>query len=142
MSELENRLLEYWKADADLWRRRVHVENSREELDEVGLSADAISVPLSSKPPTSRICGYCHQPFMAARPDRKYCSPLCQRQANHALDADRRHDKRVAMGLPVKPRRHRTRSRMTVTGTVSSREFTDTIATRCAKSAKRRATIH
>ena len=88
MSIAEQRLLEIWTASVKIWRQRMHIMDDGENMDEEGLSAHRISIT-PTRAPMPKICGYCHQEFLAIRLDRKYCSPRCQRQANHQKDAIR-----------------------------------------------------
>jgi hypothetical protein len=123
MSDLENRLLEFWKADAKEYRRLTFAAYDREDEDDETLSASQISaVAPKAHPPILKICKGCQQEFLTPRNDRKYCSRRCQKKANNkgALDYQRR--KRIASGLPVRPRR------VKVIGTMRLRERTDTMS--------------
>lgn len=104
MSDLETRLLEFWKADAAVWRRKMHVYEHAEQIETVGSACER---PPSEKSPMSRICAQCGEAFTTGRVDRKYCSERCRREVDRKQERVRAAAKRRAKGAPVRHRRVR-----------------------------------
>jgi hypothetical protein len=121
MSDLENRLLEFWKADAKVYRKLTLTMYGREEDEDTSLSLAQISAVTPKKhAPILKICKWCQQEFLTPRADRKYCSRRCQKKANNKGTVEYQRRKRIAKGLPVRRRR--------VTGTMRIVEKNDRLS--------------
>jgi hypothetical protein len=97
MSELETALLEYWTVSAKEWRRRNHIYQGQEEIEEPTPGSRR------TKKLVTKVCAQCGAEF-EGRALRKYCSEKCYREAEREAERRRARAKRLAGGLPVRPR--------------------------------------
>jgi hypothetical protein len=120
MSDLESRLLEFWKADAKEYRRLTNTMFGREGDEENYLTPRQVSGAADPKAInlTPGTCPQCHQEFITANPIRVYCSRRCQRAFSAKVYCERVRAERIAKGLPVRTRRK-------VTGTMRLVEKND-----------------
>lgn len=134
----EARLLAFWTASAKHYQRYARAQDMREvEQDGDILSSSQISSQNGRSPGTSpailKTCKLCSKEFRAARPDRVYCSRECQHKINAQRERTRTRNKRIAAGGQA-----RRQYSLNIRGTIKAREFTDTLRSRCAKSAAAR----
>lgn len=54
---------------------------------------------------TDCCCATCHRPYPRHHHLQRYCSPGCEQQARARRDRERKRAARIALGLPVGPRR-------------------------------------
>ncbi len=104
MSDLETRLLEFWKASAKEWRRRNNLHEQAESQEDTMSSRD---VERKSPVLVPKICAHCGNEFLAGRHDRKFCSIPCTRRAADKRANERERQRRIKLGLRVRPIRKR-----------------------------------
>jgi len=120
VSELEQQLLDFWKADAREYRRRQNFfertngEDEEAEIFSAGKTTCTRRDMVTAKKSFAGKCAHvdCGRDFISRRVDKKYCSALCSKRAGAELDLKRQRDRRIAEGKKV--HRLRVRGRMQI----------------------------
>src|ERR1700691_4978033 len=101
VSELETRLLQFWMADAAVWRRGTQANDldlhRRAGEEEKNAPTGSGAFQPTKKPGVPLTCQQCGNPFIGRR-GKKYCSLSCQRRGNYKADRLRERRKRVEKG--------------------------------------------